>query len=73
VQRAAGSRFPVRHSAPRPGDPAVIVADAGRLRQTFGWQPHFDDLDRIVADALAWERRLSAGSDALQARQLARG
>ena len=59
VQRAAQCRFPVRLSDRRPGDPAEIVADSGRLQAMLGWQPQFDDLDRIVADALAWERRLA--------------
>jgi UDP-glucose 4-epimerase len=60
VQRAARDRFPVRRVGRRPGDPAVIVADGNRLRATLGWQPRFDDLDRIVAHALAWEGRLVA-------------
>jgi len=59
VQRAAGHRINVRHADRRPGDPAQIVADAGKLRTTLGWQPEFDDLDRIVALALAWERKLA--------------
>jgi len=58
VRRAAGHDFPVRLSGRRAGDPAAIVADAGRLRAMLGWQPEWDDLDRIVAHALAWERRL---------------
>jgi hypothetical protein len=28
-------------------------------RSTLGWQPRFDDLQTIVAHALAWERKLS--------------
>jgi UDP-glucose 4-epimerase len=72
VQRAAGDRFPVRRVGRRPGDPAVIVADGNRLRATLGWQPQFDDLDRIVAHALAWERRLANGPGP-EARQAAKG
>jgi UDP-glucose 4-epimerase len=72
VQRAAGHRFPVDLSARRPGDPAVIVADAARLRAAFGWLPHFDDLDGIVAHALAWERRLLAGQNHADRTQAAR-
>jgi UDP-glucose 4-epimerase len=64
VRRAAGHDFPVRRAARRPGDPAEIVADAGRLRTMFGWAPQFDDLDRIVAHAMAWERRLHKGGGA---------
>jgi UDP-glucose 4-epimerase len=59
VRRAAGHDFPVRRTGRRPGDPAAIVADPQRLREAFGWRPQFDDLDRIVAGALAWERRLT--------------
>jgi UDP-glucose 4-epimerase len=60
VQRMARSRFGVRHVPRRPGDPASIVADGSRLRSLFNWKPEFEDLDTIVAHALAWERQLKA-------------
>jgi UDP-glucose 4-epimerase len=34
------------------------VAACDRVRSTLGWQPGFDDLQTIVAHALAWERKL---------------
>ena len=58
VKRVSGRDFPIRLSGRRPGDPAAIVADAARMRSKLGWTPRFDDLDTIVAHALAWERRL---------------
>jgi UDP-glucose 4-epimerase len=58
VERAVGHRINVRHAGRRAGDPAVIVADPAKLRAMLGWQPQFADLDRIVSDALAWERKL---------------
>lgn len=58
VERAAGHSFEVRQAARRPGDPASIVSDPGRVKATLGWTPAHDDLDRIVSHALAWERRL---------------
>jgi UDP-glucose 4-epimerase len=64
VRRVAGHDFPVRLSGRRAGDPAAIVADAGRLRTLLGWEPQWDDLDRIVTHALAWERRLAEGAKA---------
>ncbi len=42
----------------RPGDPASLIADSTRLRETLDWRPEHDDLDHIVATALAWERKL---------------
>jgi UDP-glucose 4-epimerase len=59
VKRVSGRDFAVRLAARRPGDPAAIVADAARIRAQLGWAPQFDDLDTIVAHALAWERRLA--------------
>lgn len=59
VRRAAGRDFTVRMAPPRAGDPAAIVASADRIRQALGWRPAHDDLDAIVASALAWERKLA--------------
>ena len=54
----------VRRPTPRrPGDPASLIANSARLRQTIDWQPRFDDLSVIAASALAWEIRLLDGSD----------
>ena len=58
VKRVSGTDFQVAVTGRRPGDPAALVADAGRIRQTLDWQPQYDDLDTIVGHALAWERRL---------------
>lgn len=58
VDRVSGK--PVkRHIKPRrAGDPAMLVADTRRIHQRLDWRPVHDDLDSIVADALAWEKRL---------------
>jgi UDP-glucose 4-epimerase len=42
----------------RPGDPAELVAGNARLLRTLSWAPRYADIDRIVGDALAWERTL---------------
>lgn len=60
VGRAAGRPIAVTEGPRRPGDVAVVVADAERIREELGWRPAHDDLDRIVHDALAWERRMQA-------------
>lgn len=59
VKRVSGTDFPVRRSGRRAGDPAAIVAASEKIRSKFGWQPHHDDLDAIVAHALAWESCVS--------------
>jgi UDP-glucose 4-epimerase len=60
VRRAVGHEFPVRMAPRRPGDPMAIVAAADRVREMLGWGPELDNIDTIVAHALAWERRLLA-------------
>jgi UDP-glucose 4-epimerase len=58
VQRVSGVEFPVRHGPRRPGDPAILIAGAERIKKVLDWRPELDDLDTIVSHALAWERRL---------------
>ncbi|MDB5511666.1 MAG: galE [Enterovirga sp.] len=59
MKRVSGVDFPVKLSPRRPGDPAAIIAKADRIRAELGWVPQHDDLDAIVAQALAWERHLA--------------
>jgi UDP-glucose 4-epimerase len=59
VQRVLGRDFTVIHSARRAGDPAEIVADSTKIRTILNWSPQYDALDGIVANALAWEDRLT--------------
>ena len=59
VDRVAGMTLR-RVTAPRrAGDVARLVADVRRVKATLDWTPVHDDLDRIVADAIAWERQLA--------------
>ena len=58
VKKVSGVDFEVRVSPRRPGDPAQIVARADRIRDELGWRPRYDDLERIVDQALSWERAL---------------
>ncbi len=44
----------------RAGDPAVLVAEASRIREVLDWVPRYDKLEQLVGDALRWERTLAA-------------
>ncbi|MDX2158471.1 MAG: UDP-glucose 4-epimerase GalE [Hyphomicrobiaceae bacterium] len=59
VKRVSGKTLDVRLSPRRAGDPAAIVAASAKIRDHLGWVPQHDDLDRIVAQALAWEAELA--------------
>ena len=43
----------------RAGDPDSLVSDPARIKATLPWTPQHANLDGIVRDALAWERKLS--------------
>ena len=42
----------------RLGDAGELVADNSAILATLDWKPARDDVDTIVTDALAWERKL---------------
>jgi UDP-glucose 4-epimerase len=58
VGKVAGTQLDVRDVERREGDAAILVADSTRLRSFLGWKPAYDDLEKIIADALAWERNI---------------
>ncbi len=58
VKRMSASDFPVRFAPRRPGDAGAVVAEAALVRERLGWQPRHENLDFIVAGALAWEESL---------------
>jgi UDP-arabinose 4-epimerase len=51
-----GEKLPVVAGARRPGDPAVLVADASRAGRELDFAPAFSDLATIVRTAWAWHR-----------------
>src|SRR5688572_26082451 len=59
VDRVTNLHVDRRMEPRRAGDPDALVADNERILSTLPWRPKRDDLDTIVADALAWERALA--------------
>jgi len=43
----------------RAGDPPTLISANQRILKTLDWQPEYADIDTIVGDALAWERKLA--------------
>jgi UDP-glucose 4-epimerase len=44
----------------RAGDPPSLVSANQRILKTLEWHPQYQEIDRIVGDALEWERILKA-------------
>ena len=58
VEKAHGGPIKANRVSRRAGDPAAIIAGADRVKAILGWKPKHNDLDTIVASALAWENHL---------------
>ena len=61
VEAANGAPLNIVEEDRRAGDPPELVAAVERIHDVLGWQPRFDDLDKIVRTSLAWERKIAAG------------
>jgi UDP-glucose 4-epimerase len=59
VQKISGATLNVIEAERRPGDPASLVAKADKIKTLTGWQPHYDNLETIIADAWRWESTLA--------------
>lgn len=55
ISRVTGCSLPPALGARRPGDPAILVADAGRAQATFGFTPALSDIETIIRTAFAWQ------------------
>ena len=64
VDRVTDGKVKRAMVARRAGDSDSLIADNRAILAAFPWRPVFDDLDTIVAHALAWERRLSVRDSA---------
>ena len=49
--------IPVHTGPRREGDPAILVADAGRMRDECGWIPMRSSLETQISDAWAWHQK----------------
>ena len=54
VKKVSGRNFRVVEGDRRPGDTAVLTADATKAKTELGWKPAFAGLDEIVETAWKW-------------------
>jgi UDP-glucose 4-epimerase len=59
VDRVTNLSIDRRMANRRAGDPPELIADNSAILAALPWRPARDDLDTIIADALAWERKLA--------------
>ncbi len=61
AREVTGHPIPVEVCPRRPGDAAVLVADAERAERELGWERRLSDLRTIVETAWRWHRRHPQG------------
>lgn len=54
AREITGREIKTRIEARRPGDPAVLIAGAEKIKRQLGWQPEFQDLRVIIQTAWDW-------------------
>jgi len=60
-RRVTGRDIPVEYGERRPGDPAVLYADASKIREELGWTSQYTELDDIVQTTWNWFRNHPEG------------
>lgn len=61
ARKVTGRAIPIRKEAPRPGDPAELVADPTQAKTVLGWTPTASDLSTIIRAAWEWRQRHPQG------------
>ncbi len=65
VQRVvadSGYSVTVKYGPRRIGDPAVLVADARKIKNELNWNPNYPKLEDIVRHAWSWEQKRLKGT-----------
>jgi UDP-glucose 4-epimerase len=56
AKRVCGKEVPVQESAPRPGDPPILICSSEKARRLLGWYPSQSQLEQIIHSAATWYR-----------------
>lgn len=54
ARKVTGREIPAEYGDRRPGDPAVLYANAQKIRQELGWSAKYTEIEEIIATAWQW-------------------
>ncbi|GAB7388953.1 UDP-glucose 4-epimerase GalE [Bacillaceae bacterium] len=54
ARQVTGRKIPAEVAPRRPGDPAVLIASAEKIKRELGWKPKYDRLETIMETAWKW-------------------
>lgn len=57
ARKVTGHSIPAVKTDRRPGDPATLVASSAKIKRELGWEPQYEDLEKIVHTAWRWHQK----------------
>lgn len=63
ARKVTGKEIPAELADRRPGDPDILIASSEKAREILGWQPQFDNIEKIIETAWAWHSSHPQGYD----------
>ena len=57
-KKITNTDFDVEMAERREGDPAILIADSSKIKNTLGWNPKYD-LDQIIESAWKWHEKIN--------------
>jgi len=64
ARRVTGINIKAERADRRPGDPSILIASPRAIMEDLGFQPRYDDLDKIIASAWAFHQNHPNGYEA---------
>lgn len=56
AKKVTGVDFAVVEEARRAGDPAVLIASSGKIREELGWVPEHSNVEEVISNAWKWHK-----------------
>ena len=60
AEKITGKSLNYKVSKRREGDPPELIASSTKARELLKWTPQSSDLETIIKDAWAWEKKLNS-------------
>ena len=61
AEKVSGQDIPYTMADRRPGDPAILIADAGKAKAILGWEPKRSDVAHVIGNAWRWHQSHPTG------------
>ena len=58
MKKVSGVDFTVEIKERRAGDPAILISDNTKIKNSMNWKPKYDDLEVICHTTLEWEKKI---------------